>query len=145
MKRKDFIPEEHVKLRGVFRKTGPLVVGIGVIMMIIAFVDFFTLDMFEEPKYFWMFFVGIPLVAIGSFLSSLGYGADIARYRTREMAPVVKDTFNYLANETKEGVEAIADAVQKGKSKVIEAKECSYCHELNKMDAKFCNECGRKL
>ena len=61
------------------------------------------------------------------------------------MAPVAKDTFNYLANETTEGIEAITRAVQTGKSAIVEAKMCHHCQELNKMDAKFCNECGQKL
>jgi rRNA maturation endonuclease Nob1 len=87
----------------------------------------------------------MPLLVVGINISSLGYGADLAKYQSREMAPVAKDTFNYLANETSEGVEAITRAVQKGKSTVVEAKVCSACQELNKMDAKFCNECGQSL
>lgn len=145
MNKKTFITEEHLKRRKIFRILGPIVLGFGILCIVIALVDFLTLDMFEEPKYFGLFFLGIPLTAVGFTLSSLGYGSEIAKYQTREMAPVVKDTFNYLAEETKDGVETIARAVQKGTSSVVEAKQCHYCNELNKIDAKFCNECGRSL
>ncbi|MCH7321204.1 zinc ribbon domain-containing protein [Solibacillus sp. MA9] len=113
--------------------------------MVIAGIDFFTLDFFESPKYFYLFFIGLPLLAIGFNLTSLGYGSKLAAYQSREMAPVAKDTFNYLANETTGSIEKIAQAAQKGKSTVVEAKQCGNCQELNKIDAKFCNECGKAL
>ena len=145
MSNKKFIPEEHLRKRAIFRTLGPIILGAGILCVAIAGIDFFTLDFFEEPKYFWLFFVGLPLLFVGANICLLGYGADLAKYQSREMAPVAKDTFNYLANETTEGVEAITRAVQKGKSTVVEAKVCSACQELNKMDAKFCNECGQLL
>lgn len=167
MSNKDFITEEHLRKRQTFRTIGPLVLGAGILCSVIAAVDFFggfssinsfdsfdtidsfnsfeTVDSFGGPKYFWLFFVGFPLIALGASLCKLGYGADLAKYQSRELAPVAKDTFNYLANETTEGVETITRAVQKGKSTVVEAKVCSYCQELNKIDAKFCNECGQAL
>lgn len=147
MSKKDFITEEHIKRRETFRTVGPLVLGVGILLLIIAMVDFFTVDPFdfEGPKYFELAFIGMPLIAVGAFLCSLGYGAAVAKYQSREMAPVIKDTLNYLAEETQEGVEAIARAAQKGKSTVIEAKQCSNCNELNKLDAKYCNECGKPL
>ena len=140
-----FIPEEHKRKRAMFRTLGPIILGAGILCVVIASIDFFTLDFFEEPKYFWLFFVGLPLLFVGFNICALGYGADLAKYQSRELAPVAKDTFNYLADETTEGVEAITRAVQKGKSTVVEAKMCQYCQELNKMDAKYCNECGQAL
>lgn len=145
MSKKDFITEEHKKRRDIFRTLGPIILGIGILFFIIAAVDLFTADMFNEPKYFWLAFIGMPLMGVGGCFCSLGYGAKVAEYQSREMAPVIKDTINYLAEETQEGVETISRAVQKGKSSVVQAKQCSYCNELNKLDAKYCNECGKPL
>lgn len=145
-KEKEFVTEEHIATRNKFRTLGPLILGAGAICMLISLIDFFTFDPFyEEPKYFFLGFVGLPLMAIGFSLTSLGYGAKVAAYQSREMAPVAKDTFSYLANETTDSVEKIAQAAARGKSKVVEAKQCSSCHELNKIDAKFCNECGKAM
>ena len=148
MSKKEFITEEHLRKRQAFRTIGPLVLGVGILCSIIAAVDFFSTvssTSFEGPQYFWLFFIGFPLIGLGSSLCKLGYGADLAKYQSRELAPVAKDTFNYIANEATDGVEAITRAVQKGKSTVVEAKVCNNCQELNKMDAKFCNECGQAL
>lgn len=145
MKKNEFITEEHKKTRKVFRIVGPVLLLIGVCCIAIAIADSFTLDFFEMPKYDWLFFVGMPFLFVGFVLCGLGYGSDVAKYQSREMAPVAKDTFNYLASETTEGVESISRAVQKGKSTVIEAKQCGNCQEINKLDAKFCNECGQEI
>ncbi|WP_274309683.1 zinc ribbon domain-containing protein [Solibacillus daqui] len=145
MKEKEFITQEHIATRNKFRTLGPIVLGAGILCVVIAGIDFFTLDFFESPKYFYLFFIGLPLLAIGFYFTGLGYGSKLAAYQSREMAPVAKDTFNYLANETTGSIEKIAQAAQKGKSAVVEAKQCGNCQELNKIDAKFCNECGNAL
>lgn len=145
MNKKEFITEKHLKQRTMFRTVGPIILGIGFLCSLIAAIDLFTLSPFEEPEYFWLFFIGFPLLAIGFFICSLGFGSTIVKYQSREIAPIAKDTINYLANETKDGIETIAQAVQKGKSTVVEAKRCNLCKELNKIEAKFCNECGNPL
>lgn len=145
MSKKEFMTEKHLKQRTTFRILGPTILGIGILCSFIAAIDLLTLSPFEEPKYFWLFFIGFPLLAIGFYICSLGFGAAIVKYQSREIAPIAKDTINYLANETKDGIETIAEAVQKGKSTVVEAKLCNHCKELNKIDAKFCNECGNPL
>ena len=111
--------------------------------MQIGFFDFFTADPWEGPQLFWLNFVGIPVIFVGFVLTGLGYGGAVAKYQSREMAPVARDTFNYLAEETTEGIEAITRAVQKGK--VVQATECPGCGALNKVDAKFCNECAHSI
>ncbi len=138
-----FVSENHVKARGVFRVLGPLIILVGVGCMLIAFIDFFTLGPFEEPKLFWLFFVAMPFLFIGFILSSLGFGATVAKYQSREYAPVAKDTFNYLAKETKSGVKEVVNAVRSGGSD--NGITCSGCHHDNPSNANFCNGCGEKL
>ena len=64
MSKKEFIPEEHLRKRAMFRTLGPIILGAGILCVVIAGVDFFTLDFFEEPKYSWLFFVGLPLLFV---------------------------------------------------------------------------------
>lgn len=94
MRKENFVTEQHKKTRSFFRTLGPVLLVIGAICLIAALVDFFTLQGFEEPKLFWLFFVALPFLFIGFVLTGLGYGATVARYESREYAPVAKDTLN---------------------------------------------------
>ena len=87
----------------------------------------------------------MPFLDTGSAMTRAGYAADVAKYVCREMAPVTSEKFNYIAEETQEGVETIAKAVQRGKAAVVQAKQCQSCQTLNKVDANFCNGCGKSI
>lgn len=145
MEQERFITEKHTKARNSFRVLGPIFVVGGLICMVIAAVDFFTLSMFEEPRFFWLFFLAIPILFIGFVLSGLGYGGKVAKYQAREYAPVAKDTFNYLAKETSSGVTEISQAVNRGRQTTTNQLSCPHCQKQNSADAKFCDGCGGKL
>lgn len=144
MGQEKFIPEQHRKTRSFFRYLGPVMLSIGVLCMLVAAIDFFTIQAFEEPKLFWLFFVGMPIIFFGFVFSSLGFGGSIVKYQSREYAPVAKDTFNYLAKEMTPGVIEISNALQQGKAS-NPLSTCHNCQQKNPMDAKFCNTCGEKL
>lgn len=143
MKQDEFVTEKHRQTRNTFRFIGPLIVAVGVILTVIAGIDFFTLEMFEEPTYFWLFFLSIPILFVGISLCSFGYGGKVAEYQAREYAPVAKDTIQYLAKETIPAVKEISKSINSGKQS--EEITCSQCDHKNKPDAKFCNGCGEKL
>lgn len=146
MKKEPFITDKHLQMKSTFRTVGPMLLLIGGVCILIAFVDFFSaFNSFEGPKYFWLFFVAMPFLFFGFIITNAGYAQDAAKYMSREMAPVASETFNYIAEETQEGVEAITKAVQRGKAEVVQAKQCPSCQTLNILDAKFCNECGKPL
>ncbi len=146
MDKEPFVTDKHLQLKSTFRTVGPILLLIGGVCILIAFVDFFSgVNSFEGPKYFWLFFVAMPFLAGGSAMTKAGYAQDAAKYMSREMAPVTSKTFNYIAEETQEGVETIAKAVQRGKADVVQAKLCPSCQTLNKVDANFCNECGNSI
>ncbi|MBB6429658.1 zinc ribbon domain-containing protein [Algisphaera agarilytica] len=81
--------------------------------------------------------------------------SSLLRYQASEMAPVGKDTFNYLAEETKPGVHAVvstaAAALKEGLTEDIpkpttqESVDCPACNDPNEPDAKFCDQCGTEL
>lgn len=135
-------PDEHQKVRSFFRLLGPVLLISGLVCIVLAFIDFFTMDPFEEPGLFWLFFLALPLLFVGFVLSGLGFGGAVAKFQSREYAPVAKDTFNYLAKETTPGVKEIANALQQGSTASL---NCHNCQQPNAIRAKFCADCGEKL
>jgi hypothetical protein len=69
---------------------------------------------FGIPDYFWLAFVGMPLMFVGSVMSMYGFMGAVARFMAGEAAPVAADTVNYMAEETKGAVETVAKAAAKG-------------------------------
>lgn len=105
----------HGGIRDLCRVVGPIVLGIGILMIIIGIGSFFTaFGGRSAPKYFWRAFVGMPLAAVGGSITRFGFMGRVARYMAGEMAPVAKDTFNYMADGTKDGVETIARSIGEG-------------------------------
>lgn len=144
----------HNKPRNVLRIVGPIILGLGVLLIVIGIASFFmSMGGFEPPKYFWCAFLGIPLVFVGGVMTQFGYMGKVARYAAGEMAPVAKDTFNYVATESKEGITAVAGAIGQGLkdggiSLGAEIKDYVRCHKCNSIqdaDAKFCDDCGTTL
>ncbi|MHC4743870.1 MAG: zinc ribbon domain-containing protein [Planctomycetota bacterium] len=148
----------HRGMRDTLRVVGPIVGVIGLIFIIIGLVSFFSsMGSFGPPKYFWCAFVGGPILIVGIALTKFGYMGKVARYMAGEIAPVGKDTFNYMADGTKDGVKTLATAIGSGLGAGIagasgavsggqETKvRCHKCNELVDEDAKFCNECGVPL
>lgn len=85
-------------MKSTFRTVGPILLLIGGVCILIAFVDFFSaFNSFEGPKYFWLFLVAMPFLDAGSAMTKAGYAADVAKYVCREMAPVTSEKFNYIA------------------------------------------------
>jgi hypothetical protein len=120
----------------------------GGIFMIVGFVDFFSaFGGSNQPSKFWCFFVGMPLLFFGLVMLKFGYMGAVARYMAGEAAPVMKDTFNYMARGTREGVRDIASAVGEGlRGEGAEtAVSCHKCGHANDGDANFCDECGSAL
>ena len=115
-------------------------------------ISFFSsFGSFEPPHYFWLCFVGIPLMFVGFLLSQFGYMGVVARYIAGEAAPVATDTTNYMAEETKGAVETVARSAARGIVEGIEAGKatsasfCPQCGFSVKPDFKFCPQCGKSL
>ena len=106
---------KHKSVRTFLRIAGPLIAITGLLLIVIAFISFVTaMGGYEPPKYFWCAFVGMPLLFIGNVMSKFGYIGAVARYLASEAAPVAKDTVNYMAEETQQGVRTVARAVAEG-------------------------------
>jgi hypothetical protein len=117
---------QHASVRLFLRVSGPVIAGVGLMLVIIGMVSFFshfgTFD-FEPPRYFWCAFVGLPLLFFGFVVCHFGYMGSILRYMMGETAPVAKDAANYLGENIQPGVKAVAQAVTEG---IIEAQRGSH-------------------
>lgn len=140
------IDPRHGVSRKFLRTLGPISAGIGLLFMVIGFGSFFSsFGSFEPPRYFWCAFVGIPLLFVGIAMCMYGFLGSFARYISAEAAPVQKDTFNYLAEGTKEGVKTIASAIGQGLSTGKTVGTCKQCNHSNDADARFCKNCGASV
>ena len=112
---------EHIRTRNFFRVAGVLTVVVGLVFIIVAFVDFvrvvnspsFDVQL-AGPKLFWCFFVGGPLLFFGIVMCNLGFAGAIARYMTAEGVPVATDAANDLAEGTQGAVKTVAHAIAEG-------------------------------
>ncbi|HUW31359.1 MAG TPA: zinc ribbon domain-containing protein [Planctomycetota bacterium] len=146
----------HEEKRAVLRVFGVLILAAGIIITIIAFADLIVSgSSFKMPHYAWLAFIGIPLMGVGSALCKFGFMGSVARYSAGEMAPVGKDTFNYVADGTKDSLKGVAQAVGSGLAAGMGAAgtgqqsaakvRCHKCNQLNAAAAKFCSQCGAAL
>lgn len=157
-KRFEAADDRHSQIRALFRVIGPLLFGIGVVLIAIGMISFFSaFGSFGPPQYFWCFFAGVPFVGLGQMVTRFAYMGPVLRYIARETIPVASDTFNEMAEGTCGGVETLAHAVGRGLSSGIESMQgtvptanangstCEACGSNNQPDARFCNQCGGKL
>jgi Double zinc ribbon len=160
MRQRDQFDRGHAPQRKLLRMIGPMVAVAGFIFTAIGIGSFFAaFGSFEPPRYFWCAFVGLPLLGIGGAITRFAYMGAIARYAANELAPVGKDTFNYLAEGTQDGVKtatrAIAEGLREGLGEAAAAAgrggapavrvRCYKCNAENDADAHFCDACGAAL
>ena len=139
--------------RGVLRVVGPAVLGLGALLTAVGMISFFSaFGGMEPPRYFWCAFLGLPLLALGGALTQAGYVGSILRYFSGQVAPVQKDTFNYLAEGTSGGVRTLAESVGQGLAAgmgrgavATETTACPRCAASNPSAANFCSRCGAGL
>ncbi|MBN2712440.1 MAG: zinc ribbon domain-containing protein [Planctomycetes bacterium] len=144
----------HDGMRSALRVIGPMMMAVGGILLAVGLIDFFSsFGSLEPPKLFWCAFIGMPIMAMGMGITKFAYMGKIARYVAGEAAPVARDTFNYMAVGTAEGVKNVASAIGQGISEGMRGKSgvdsallaCASCGAGNETDAKFCNECGSPI
>jgi hypothetical protein len=92
----------------------------------------------------------MSLLFVGVAMCSFAFQGAILRYQAGEVAPVAKDTFNYMAEGTREGVKTVATAIGEGIAAGMSNSRkadnhCPMCGHSNDADAKFCKNCGAAL
>jgi len=109
-------------IRTTLRIAGPVILLAGILCIAFGVGSMFaSANDFGPPRLFWLIFVGIPLLFVGSVLCMYGFMGAVARFAAGEVAPIASDSANYLAEETKGAVETVAKAAAKGVVEGIEA------------------------
>lgn len=116
--------------RTLFRVLGPLLLLAAVALFTVAFLDLTQADLDHEPTKFWMFFVGIPVFAIGGFLTNLGFAGAHARYLAGEYSPAIQSVSRDLGMRS---------------GPPGSGPYCRSCGTQNDADARFCDGCGTSM
>ncbi|MGN1104620.1 MAG: zinc ribbon domain-containing protein, partial [Candidatus Coproplasma sp.] len=143
---------KHAKIKKILKIIGFVLLGCGVVLDIIFFVDMFSaIGSFNAPSLFFCGIIGLPLTGFGGMLLSIGFRGEITRYMKNEGVPVVNDA----AQDLKPAVKAVAKAVkevkegEKGKTDSAEQSEkptiCPACGKENQPKNNFCDGCGAQL
>ena len=145
------IDPQHVKKRKTCRTIGIILLITGGLFTAIGVGGFIISIALSSPVPLLIFFalIGMPLLFTGTALTGYGFMGAVARYSAQEMAPVAKDTFNYMADGTQEGIKTIATAIGQGIGTGIaqsqsapKSIQCPKCNYIETADAKFCSNCG---
>lgn len=149
------IDPQGESVKRVLRLVGPVILGIGVILMIVGGVDFFSaFGTGSPPSRFWCFFLAIPSLWLGAVLSMGGFMGRMLRYQVSQVVPVQKDYVHYMARETAPDVETAAEAMGAGLARGFSRGQghsapslahCPACHAQNESSAHFCNQCGAAI
>ncbi|NCA67364.1 MAG: hypothetical protein EOM87_04805, partial [Clostridia bacterium] len=88
-----------------FKVIGFALVIIGGLLMATSMIEFFMkFGTFQMPRLFFLGFIGIPMLGVGSMILKFAYMGKIARYTSNEVSPVIKDTANYLLEGTRDSI-----------------------------------------
>ena len=116
------------QIRKFLRIAGPLTLLVGLVCVVVATASLFGAfgnNSFGPPKFFWLAFVGLPLMFVGTVMTSAGFMGAVLRYQAGEAAPVAADTANYVVGETKDAIKTASKAVAEGVVEGIEAARTS--------------------
>lgn len=131
---------EQGGVRTTFRVLGVVITGTALVFLLIGGVDFFSsMNSWEGPTKFWMFFVGVPMLGVGGWCLQAGFLGVGARYVSGEVSPVAKDTAAYLTD----GKGLLNLGVREPAPTAPESGPyCRTCGTRNDADARFCDSCG---
>lgn len=132
---------EKSPARKVFRILGPILLTIGGLLVITAAGDLF----FFSAHFFFLGFIGMPLIFLGSVFTALGFMGAMARYSASQTAPVAKDVTNYMLDQTQDSVAHLAGAIVQEVKSEDTPVTCRHCGEVAHAGALFCDRCGKPL
>ena len=134
-----------------FRIIGFILLTIGLACVVTGMTDFFmSVGSFDEPKLFFLCFVGFPFAAGGGVCLMLGFTRKMNSYMVSQNAEVAKDFKNYMNNETSDSAAAAAGKIANSVVNAtgvegVNVNTCAKCGHHNPAGAKFCAKCGAIL
>ena len=146
--------QQQAGVRTLLRVGGPILLGAGLILTLIAFVDFFST--FNDPSQgmpqnFWLGFIGLPLIGLGASAVKFAYLGPASRYVAGEVTPTIRDTLGAFGIGKAEQVCAACGHHNDVDSRFCDScgkplsRTCASCGAANDADARFCDSCGQPL
>lgn len=133
--------KNHDAVKRKIRVLGITLLVIGAILDIIGLISFgMAFGGNGTPDLFFLNMIGMPLLAIGIFLTVFSFRREIAQYTKDETVPVAKDLYQDVRPEIKDFASII-----RGKNKDTDKVICPACGGENDFDHKFCVHCGKEL
>lgn len=124
-------------VRITLRVVGGILLVTALVLLITGLLDFLSTmspsSMDATPHKFWMFLVGIFLLAPAAWCLQAGFVGAAARFAAGEATPVIKSSADYLSDG--KGILGVG----------VEQRTCAHCGAQNDADAKFCDSCGTAL
>lgn len=161
MKGKYVNEENHQKVKRKLKTVGKILLSIGIvtsitgiILLILGFAnvgDFSSnIDMVLFMVGGFLFAIGFAILGFGIYATFFAHAREIGSYTASSVAPVLKETTEYIAptiNNTVGGMaESISEGIASGKAKgKAEAIICQDCGEKNEKGSEFCSNCGKSL
>ncbi len=105
----------------VLKMMGVLCILAGITLAVIGLIDFFSMTGWMDgvPEYFWLSFIGLPLLGIGGMLLAFGFRPEIERHALRHRQMLIERT--------------------------LLEKHCPCCAAPVPVGARFCANCGARL
>lgn len=144
---------KHAKIKKTLKIIGFILLGCGIILDIIFFVDLFSsMSSFNQPTLFFCGFIGLPITGIGIMLLQIGFRREISNYMKNEGVPVINDAAQELKPAVKAVTEAVKETVKdenaKGENNGTQTEQptvCPSCGKENQPKNNFCDGCGAQL
>ena len=155
---RDTISEGSFRRGQAFARVGgPVLLGLGGILMLLAMINFGTTGATRlggMPWFMFLFFLAGPCLLAGFLMTKVGYAGVIARFMGRSVIPAASENLEQFAEQGGGAVESLAESFSRGAraaSTSVDAGEgadtiaCGACGTLNRRDASFCDACGAAL
>lgn len=161
MKGKYVNEENHQKIKGKLKTAGKILLSVGIvisitgiILLILGFANFGDFSSNNDMVMFivggFLFAIGFAMLGIGIYATFFAHAREIGSYTASSVAPVLKETTEYIAPAVNKSVgnlaESISEGIASGKAKgKDEAITCKKCGEKNEKGSKFCSKCGKSI
>jgi transcriptional regulator with XRE-family HTH domain len=150
--------EPQKEARHRLRVAGWIVGGIGVAVFVAGLATFLTnfvgidrmasssgINMGSGITGMVLFGVGGLLIIAGVVLLYFGYFGAVSRYAASEVAPVAKDTANYMLDGTRDEFGKTIKTVVPAAAQTDKGPLCPKCGTQNEKGALYCDNCGAPL
>lgn len=147
---------KHEKTKTTLKILGFIFLGIGIICVLVGFIDFLSMFVsfdyaYTFPQFFFLFFIGFPCISAGAIMLIFGFKRELLTYGKNEAVPVINQTATEVTPAIRTVVKTVNETANNNdelKNRRDEEKNfdvCPSCGHNNLKGSKFCSECGKPM